>query len=91
MERKEEGELEITLSRNATFADLFNALDEIEEKEGLGAVHFEEELWDNFDDAVASEVLLRSKELSNLKVLEYFRDKGYSIKDIEAYLPISFH
>ncbi len=122
--KREEKELEkrersriIRLRQDATFADLFAAENKIaekveenenEEENTDDPTNLVAELWDNFDEAIASEVLdfrtnlgtlnfkkpeeytEEEKKMVNLKVAEYFQNKGYSIKDIEAFLPIKF-
>lgn len=89
-----EKELSISIPETASFADLFDAIDAIEEKTGLDELHFEEELWDNFDDSVAETVLsFRDKEKSNAadtNVIDFFKERGYSKDDISTYLPIEF-
>lgn len=93
MERKEEKELEITLPRNATFADLFNALDEIEKKEGLGEVQFEEELHDHFGEETVEEILAfqdNQARAASTKVIDFFKEHGYTQRDVSTYLPIKF-
>lgn len=90
----EERELKVSISKDATFADLFNAIDDIEGKEGLGALHFEEELWDNFNVALAEEVLAfraaQASKAATTKVLDFFTQLGYPQKDISIFLPIKF-
>jgi len=91
----EEEDLCVELSKDATFFDLYEAIDAIEEKEGLDSLHFEEELWDNFDEELFEEVLaLRSLEnetrAQNTKVIDFFKKRGFSKEDIEIYLPIKF-
>jgi len=91
-ERKKEKK--VSISRNATFADLFRAINAIEEEGELGELGFEEELHDNFDSETAEEVLAfdgeRAGEATTTKVLDFFRKRGYSQKDVSAYLPIKF-
>jgi len=114
---KKEKSRTIRLKRDATFVDLFGAEDRIAEKVRESGDEDENvddptylvaELWDNFDKALASEVLdlrikleaLRlkrleeytdeEKRLMSLNVLEYFKEKGYSVKDVETFLPIKF-
>lgn len=92
---EEEGEFEeeiiVRLSKSATFADLFEAIDNLEQ-EGE-EVHFEEELWDNFDEEVVEEILELRNNLSKaakIKIISFFRKHEYSGKDITTYLPIKF-
>ncbi|MDP3795001.1 MAG: hypothetical protein Q8R13_03675 [bacterium] len=90
----EERELNASISRDATFADLFNAIDAIEKEEGLGELHFEEELWDNFDAAIVQEVLalrdVQTGKAATIKVLDFFKERGYSQSDVSVFLPIKF-
>ena len=90
----EEQELKADIYRDATFADLFEAIDAIEEDVGLGELHFEEELWDNFNSEVAEKILafrdVQEKEAANTKVLDFFKKYGYSQNDITVFLPIEF-
>jgi hypothetical protein len=92
LESAEEEGIKVSISRDATFAELFAAIDRIEQKEDLGALHFESELHDNFDDAVADEVLaLRDvPEAASVRVLDFFKERGYSQSDVKSGLPISF-
>lgn len=89
-----ERELNATISKDATFSDLFNAIDAVKEDEGLGELHFEEELWDNFNSEIVEEVLaFRNVQASKAvitKVLDFFRERGYSQKDVSVFLPIKF-
>lgn len=89
-----ERELNVTISKDATFADLFNAIDAIEEEEGLGELHFEKELWDNFDPKIAEEVLafrdVQASKAATTKVLDFFKERGYPQKDVSVFLPIKF-
>ena len=95
-EKIESGEydLKVILSKNATFVDLFIAIDAVEEEEGLGELGFEEELWDNFDKEIAEEVLsFRDEQVTkamSTKVIDFFRERGYTQADVSAYLPIKF-
>lgn len=90
----EERELNASISKDATFADLFNAIDTIEEEEGLGELHFEEELWDNFDSAIVEEVLafrdVQAGKAATTKVMDFFKERGYSQSDVSVFLPIKF-
>ena len=90
----EERELTAAISKDATFVDLFNAIDAIEEKAGLGELHFYDELWDNFNSEVGEEVLAlqswESSKAATTKVLDFFRERGYSQKDVSIFLPIKF-
>ncbi len=90
----EERELNASISKDATFTDLFNAIDAIEEEEGLGELHFEEELWDNFDAAIVEEVLafrdMQASKTGITKVLDFFKERGYSQSDVSVFLPIKF-
>lgn len=90
----EEQELDATISRDATFADLFNVIDAIEEEEGLGKLHFEEELWDNFDSEIAEAVLafrnVQADRAATTKVLDFFKERGYPQNDVSVFLPIKF-
>jgi hypothetical protein len=90
----EERELNATISKDATFADLFNAIDAIEEEEGLGEFNFEEELWDNFDSEIVEEVLafrdVQASKAAMTKVLDFFKERGYSQRDVSVLLSIKF-
>ena len=90
----EERELNASISKDATFADLFNAIDAIEEEEGLGELHFEEELWDNFNSEIVEEVLafrdVQVSKAATTKVLDFFKERGYPQKDVSVFLPIKF-
>jgi len=92
----EEKDLCIQLSQDATFVDLFAAIAAIESIEGLGSLHFEEELWDNFVEAVVEEVLAFQDPLSALaskedtRLVDFFNGRGYTKEEIEIYLPIEF-
>lgn len=90
----EERELNVSISKDATFEDLFNAIDTIEKEEGLGELHFEEELWNNFDATVAEEVLAfrdaQASKAGTIKVLDFFKECGYPQKDVSVFLPIKF-
>lgn len=81
----EEQELTATISKDATFADLFNAIDPIEE--------FEEELVD-LDSELAREVFAfrdeQESKASTTKVLDFFEERGYSQDEISIFLPIKF-
>ena len=97
MEKKKtedpEREIRVSLSKESTFSDLFNAVDAIEEEEGLDKVHFEEELWDNFGPEINDEILsLRENQdkASATKLIDFFKERGYSQKDISIFLPIKF-
>lgn len=87
----EEQELEVSISKDATFADLFNAIDAIEEDEEF---HFDEELWDNFDSEVVEEILAfqdtQASKAATTKVVDFFKERGYSQSDVSAFLPIKF-
>ena len=91
--RKEKTEKEgiVKLSKDATFVDLFEAIDASEEKEE--EVHFEEELLDNFDKEVVGEILYfrnNPGEAAKTKVADFFRKHGFLKSDITTYLPIKF-
>ena len=90
----EERELRTSISKDATFTDLFNAIDAIEEEEGLGELHFEEELLDNFDPEIVEEVLAfrnaQASKAETTNVLDFFKKHGYSQSDVSAFLPIKF-
>ena len=101
--KKEEKELEekeksrtIRLKRDATFADLFNAVEDIEDSEAYEEYWeiFDEELINNFEPDVAEGILsLRSDQASKAKstnILDYFKGHGYTQKEISAFLPIKF-
>lgn len=89
----EERELTVTISKDATFADLFKAIDAVEEKEGMGALYFEEELVD-IDSDLAREVFAfrdeQEDKAATTKVLDFFEERGYSQDEISIFLPIRF-
>ena len=91
---KGEWELNVTISKDATFADLFAAIDAVEEKEGLDELHFESELVDNFDSETADEVLafydVQEDKATTTKVLDFFKEHGYTQSDVAALLPVRF-
>lgn len=82
----------VIISKDATFADLFHAIKAI--KEGSEVLHFEEELWDNFDAEIVEEVLAfrdaRASKAAITKVLDFFKEHGYTQSDISTFLPIKF-
>jgi len=88
----EERELNVTISKDATFTDLFNAIDAIKKEEVSDA--FEEELWDNFDSRIVEEVLafrdVQANKATTTKIVDFFKERGYSQSDIPALLPIKF-
>ncbi len=95
-EKKESGEwdLKVAISKDATFADLFSAIDVMEEGEELDE-SLAQELYDNFAEDIADEVLsLRDPDQASkatvIKVIDFFRERGYSQSDVSAYLPIKF-
>lgn len=94
MELDEENEMQVKLPKSATFADLFRAIDALEDKAELGDVHFEDELWNNFEEHVAKEVLSfrtdRASDAETVKVLEFFQSCGFSQEHVETFLPIDF-
>lgn len=93
IESDEEEELEVVISKNATFADLFKVIDDIEKIKGLNKLHFEEELADNFDEDIAEDILEFSdnkEKAKNTNILDYFEERGYSQDDVSAFLPIRF-
>lgn len=83
-----EDEKNVEILSSATLADLFNALDELEDEIGFDNLHFWDEIWDNFDSKIGDE-LLNSME-SDVKVMDFFKKHGYSKNDIEVFLPIKF-
>ncbi|MDO8581968.1 MAG: hypothetical protein Q7S16_03765 [bacterium] len=89
-EGAEECEHVLTLSKNATFMDLFRALNKTEKKEGFGEVHFEDEVLDHFGDGILEEIQRLYSERSQMRILDFFAEYGYSKEAIEAYLPIQF-
>jgi len=90
-EREEEEELRVTLSKEATFKDLFEAIADIENKKGFGSVMFEDELIDNFDKNIVAEIIdFRTSSAPTPKLIDYFKAHGYSKKDITIFLPIDF-
>ena len=82
----------VVIPKNATLADLFQAIDDIEEKTELGATHFEEELHDNFDTEIVQRLLaLRdTAEAAKLGVVDFFKEYDYDASDIQTFLPIKF-
>lgn len=93
-ESEEKDKLRVTLSKDSTFADLFSAIEEFESKEGLGALNFEDELHDHFDAATMEEILAfqdaQAGKAASVKVLDFLKERGYSQKDVSAFLPIKF-
>jgi len=91
-----ETELNLTLSKDATFADLFRAIDALAKKEGidaLDALGFESELFDNFDPEIADQIeslKIDPAKARATKLTDFFKEKGYSQKDITVFLPIKF-
>jgi len=92
VEDEEPADEPIIISKNATVADLFEAVDAFEEKTELGALHFEDELHDNFNAKVARLLLdMRdTPKASKASVVEFFNEQGYSVDDVQAFLPIKF-
>lgn len=90
----EERELNVSIAKGATFADLFDAIDIIEKEQGLGELHLEEELWNNFDSEIAERVLAfrdaQASKAATTKVLDFFKKCGYSQSEVSAFLPIKF-
>lgn len=90
----EERKLNAVISKDATFADLFGAIDAIEKEHGTGALNFEEYLWDNFDDDIGEEIFSFQNRQANkaktTKILDFFRERNYSEEAILALLPIKF-
>lgn len=88
----EEGPL-LEISNDATFADLFVAMDRFEgDPDDL---RFEAEVLDNFGEKINEEVLAlmepkHADRAATIKVLEFFKERGYSQSEVEAYLPIKF-
>ncbi len=93
-EEEEEKEEVLLISKDATFAEFFNALDDAEEGGIFNNVNFEDKLNKKFDPIFATEVLafrdLREKEARTTNVLDFFKKHGYSQKDISIFLPIKF-
>jgi hypothetical protein len=93
-EEGEEQELNVTISRDATFADLFKAVDAIEEEKGFDKLHFEEDLAENFGPKILKEILdfqnAQADKVATTKVLDFFKKRGYSQSYISAFLPIKF-
>ena len=90
----EERELHVTISKEATFADLLGAIETLEEEEGFGALHFEDELQDSFNPETVREALdlldEGSEEAATTGVIDFFIGHGYEEEDIIEYLPIEF-
>ena len=93
IESKTESNLSVTISEDSTFAELFRAMDSIEKINGLGSLHFEEELYDNFDPKIAEKIIEshQNNSMDNIKILDFFKDEGYSKDDVSTYLPIKFN
>ena len=93
-EDSNEEELVVTLPINSTFADLFKAIDELEDKEYFEEFHFDEELWDNFDEKIVEEILsfkdIQKEKAATTKLTDFFEEHGYSMEDVSIYLPIKF-
>jgi len=92
VEDEEPADEPIIISKNATVADLFEAVDAFEEKTELGALHFEDELHDNFNVKVARMLLdMRdTTKASKVSVVKFFNKQGYSADDVQTLLPIKF-
>ena len=92
-EEKREKELEkwsAKISKDATIADLLEAVEESDENLGQSDI-FYGELHDNFNPEVADELLeLDLAGRQNIKVVDFFKKHGYSKKDIEIFLPVKF-
>jgi len=84
----------VTIPMDGTFADLFRAIEVLEEKYGTDCVHLDEELWDNFDTVVVNMVFAFRENEANkadaTKVLDFFSELGYTKSFVTAYLPIKF-
>jgi hypothetical protein len=94
-EHPEDGrEIRVLLSKDATFADLFAAIDALEKKEGEGVVHLDDELADNFDEKIAEEILafrgIDNNKAASTKVIDFFKAHGLPQSDIITLLPIKF-
>ncbi|MDD5341425.1 MAG: hypothetical protein PHC97_03250 [Patescibacteria group bacterium] len=87
IENELEGE-EVEISPDATVADLFKAINKLEDKIGEGNSGFGAELSENFDRVVGEE--LRGEESRKIKVIDFFKRYGYDKDDIEVFLPIRF-
>ena len=89
-----ERELYVSISKNATFADFFNAIDTIKEEEGLSELYLEEKLYDTFNTEIVEEVLAfrdeQASKATTTKILNFFKERGYSQSDVSTFLPIKF-
>lgn len=95
VEEKKERRLEkwsAKISKDATFKDLFDAVDDRDEELRQSEL-FMSEVWDNFDQEICDEILdMQSDDIKAVgtKVVEFFEKYGYSKKDIETFLPVKF-
>lgn len=87
---EDEEDLVVKISKNATFADLKEAIDNLLENHDFDDFHLDSELWDNFDQSLADEFFDALHGKKGIKVIDFFREHGYSKKDITVYLPIKF-
>lgn len=93
-EEKRERELEnwsAEISKDATFKELFDAIDEGDEDLRQSDI-FMGRVWYNFDQEISNEILelLDDVKAANTGVIAFFKKHGYSKSDIETSLPIKF-
>lgn len=91
---RRDDELVLSLSPNVTFGDLFEALNS--DEEGVDALSelFWSEVYDNFSQEIQEDLQrlhLNDPELAKkTSVPDFLKERGYSRKDLEAFLPIKF-
>ncbi|MBI3671611.1 hypothetical protein HY249_02325, partial [Candidatus Azambacteria bacterium] len=90
---KEEGFI-LKLPKDATFSDLSKAIDDKGDLALEVEDIFQAELIDNFNAdvqwGVDSLMEYGSEKAKNVKIIEFFENRGYSKEEIEALLPIEF-
>ncbi len=82
----------IKLPVNATFADLFKEIEDLDD-ETKEQLYLEEELMDNFGEEIAlafAEFEFETDIAAKTVVLDFFAQAGYSKEDVGIYLPIKF-
>lgn len=95
-EENKETDYYVTLPKDATMADLFAAIRAFEEEadeEVVDELHFNEELHDNFNPEISHDISDLEDDpeaAAKTKLVDFFRERGYDLEDIIAYLPIKF-
>lgn len=87
---EDEKTITIKISPNATFADLFAAIEKLDDIDDAQIFYLE--LDDNFDQRIVEAVhaFQDQPQAASIKVVEFFKQQGYSKKEIETFLPIKF-